>query len=307
MKISARNFLFKEGDKIENLYIVRSGSLNALRKEFKRIKIIESFLPGSIIGEIPSTENEKHLYSVRAEENSEIEIIPIHLIHSVLQETPNWFPKFIQTLQWRKQNLICKEQKKLAILSLPAFLFVLNHLIQTSNENSFSLEKILSLLESLLSTSQEIIERLCYALHSIGFFLFDGKNIQVLKPTLPIMLYDVLQEKAIYKTQPEKIFSSTSQILLKTFVTAALKEGTTIENDLTEISGHAFNQAAPVYSKGSRKIFKELENHKILHLKPASSENFNDDKLYGNLKYIQDLLELNRIYPLLDQELAKHL
>ena len=84
MKISARNFLFKEGDKIENLYIVRSGSLNALRKEFKRIKIIESFLPGSIIGEIPSTENEKHLYSVRAEEDSEIEIIPIHLIHSVL-------------------------------------------------------------------------------------------------------------------------------------------------------------------------------------------------------------------------------
>ena len=72
MKISARNFLFKEGDKIENLYIVRSGSLNALRKEFKRIKIIESFLPGSIIGEIPSTENEKHLYSVRAEEVSKI-------------------------------------------------------------------------------------------------------------------------------------------------------------------------------------------------------------------------------------------
>jgi hypothetical protein len=174
-------------------------------------------------------------------------------------------------------------------------------------ENFFSLEKILSLLESLLSTSQEIIERLCYALHSIGFFLFDGKNIQVLKPALPIMLYDVLQEKAIYKTQPEKIFSSTSQILLKTFVTAALKEGTIVENGLTEISGHAFNQAAPVYSKGSRKIFQELENHKILQLKPASSENFNDDKLYGNLKYIQDLLELNRIYPLLDQELAKHL
>jgi FlaA1/EpsC-like NDP-sugar epimerase len=49
------------------------------------------------------------------------------------------------------------------------------------------------------------------------------------------------------------------------------------------------------------------EYHKILQLKPASSENFNDDKLYGNLKYIQDLLELNRIYPLLDQELAKHL
>ena len=307
MKILSGDFLFMEGEKNTAIYIVQSGSLSAIQKRGTLVKIVETFGPGSIIGQLPSEESYLYPYSVKAEEDSSVEKITDKEIITTLSKTPIWFSKFVGFLQKRHLVLLQKNQKKQAILALPALLSVLDHFFRTTNLTKISFNDIITALEPLTSIKAEIISNLCKALSAIGFFKYNNCSIELTHPAVPSLLHMVFTEKILEDKIPSLILSATDQILLETFAKAAQQNGTLLENRFIEISGLAFSQEAPVYLKKDRKIFNSLIEKKIIRLESANSGLFNEDKIYGDLEHISDLLELNRIYPLLDHELAKHL
>ncbi len=307
MNILSGDFLFMEGEKNTSLYIVQSGSFSAIQKRGSLIKIVETFGPGSIIGQLPSEEIYLYPYSVKAEEDSIVEKITDKEIIATLSKTPIWFSKFVEFLQKRHLTLFQKNQKKQAILALPALISVLDYFFKTTNLTKINFNDIMRALEPLTSVKSEIISNLCKALSAIEFFKYNNHFIELTHPAVPSLLHVVFTEKILEDKIPSLILSATDQILLETFAKAAQQNGTLLENHFTEISGFAFSKEAPVYLKKDRKIFNSLIEKKIIHLENASSGLFNEDKIYGDLELILDLLELNRIYPLLDHELAKHL
>lgn len=307
MNIAAGEFLFKEGEKINTLYILSSGSLTALRQDFNHIKIIETFSPGTIVGELPSSKNPIRTYSVKAEEDSIVEEISLELYHKTLTSSPKWFSEFIQSLQSRKKLLVQKNEKKQAILFLPALLSSLDYFYKTCKAKKIPFENILSCLEPLVSSNPKIVSKLCHALDALGLFYFNGKEITFSRPAVPSMLYEVLQEKASFSQAPTKILTTISQLVLTSFLAGSKEDFISKEGDSVTISGLIYNQNSPSYCKNNRKNFKELEDLNILQVKTLNSEKFSDCQISGNLELIQDLVELNRIYPLLDYELAKHL
>lgn len=307
MKVPAGEFLFTEGEMNDALYVVRSGKLQALRREGSKTKIIDVFLPGSMVGDLPFPANDARPYSVQALEECDLEKIPREASEAAIRATPRWFRGVLRSLLERKKRLETRSRKLSAIRTLPALLFELDHLVRTTSEASFRLETLEASLASLCETNRTSVEALARALADLGLFDLGESEIKLKKPSLISLLYDTLKRRALDGKLPPTLLSSSDQILLLAFLKASAT-GKLVEETFTEISGAAFKKALPKQFKVRRKIFANLSAARVLHLEPSEEPEFSEgDLIYGNVEFATDLLELNRIYPMLDHKLSDHL
>lgn len=307
MKLQAGDFLFTEGEANDALYVLRAGKLQALRRENSKTKIVDVFLPGSIVGELPFPANDARPYSVKALEESELEKIPKEVSEAAIRETPKWFRGILRSLLERKKRLENRSRKLYAIRTLPALLFALDHLVQATSEASVKLETLEAELSGLGETNRASAAALSQALAELGLFELSENEIIIKKPSLVSLLYDTLKRRALEGKLPPTLLSSSDQILLHAFLKAA-PSGKLVEENFTEISGAAFQQALPKHFKVRRKIFANLGAARVLHLEPSAEPEFSEsDLIFGNVEFANDLLELNRIYPMLDHKLSEHL
>ncbi len=307
MKIAAGDYLFAEGEINDALYIVKSGSLLAVRRDGNRFDVLETFGPGSIIGELPLANISTRPYSVKASENSELERLEKETIEEPIKNMPRWFRSMLRSMLERQTTVHHKKHRYFALRALPALLAALDHFIRTTDSNTLDFENLAQRVQALNGIHPNDTERLCTALAKLELFQFSGTTLFLKQPNVISLLYETLCQRALTKTRAALLLSATEQSLLFQFAQTAAQNGTIFESPFTEITGKDFLKGF-AHIRLSRKMFLPLVEKRILYLEPGDSDEFGEtDRLYGDLDYIHDLLALNRIYPLLDKKLVEYL
>jgi CRP-like cAMP-binding protein len=298
MQLKAGDYLFMEGSFDDHLYIVKKGFLTAERREHGMTQVQWVFEPGSLIGEGALLENRPHTHAVKASVDSELIVLEQSELKQSLAKSPNWFVSIVYFLSRRFRDAEKKHAQHNRIRALPSLLFILSQGFQNKN---FDVKEVMKNLYFLTGLKSKEALYLLQILESLGLFkIFDG---QIHHPNYHViqMLYGALFFRATRKQIPATILSITDQLILNAFVQTTKEDGFLFKEQ-TAIESATFFKMGSKYAHGlrlSNKSLDDLLNKKILtHVTELDS-----DFIYGDIDSILDLLELNRIYPLLDKKL----
>ncbi len=293
MKLNKGEYLFKEGDFNNRLYVLQKGLLKAHRLEFGKTREVETYLPGSLIAEETLLEGKRLLYSVQASVDSELYALDSKNLQKVLAKEPKWFSSLIRFLFNRYDETIIVTEQYEFIRALPAVLYLLANL----EEELVDIKQFSQKLYTLNGVSLENTQELLSLMESFGLIQIKESVILKKKTKLIAMLYEALLFRAIHKDISKHILSITEQLLLQLFVELCKKEGFCF-NEYTALHLKSFAEKAKESSLGiSIRInsISSLEQKQILFYESEQ------DVIYGDIDYILLLLELNSIYPQLDK------
>ncbi len=313
MHIATGEYLCLEGDKASTLYIVKSGMLVGSSKASES-GALQNFGPGSIIGEFSLLESAPSEFTLRAAENSEILAIEQSTLQATLDKKPSWLRSILSFLTSR--NHIAQENKKKGdlIQALPSLLYVFAAHLGETGADSIPLPLLYERVQSINSTSNEDTDKLLQSLEELGLLkvqeLASQKVVRAESLQIIPLLYETLRYRALYQKISPNILSITDQMVLSTFVTLARESKTPLHNGLCTIttanlkdeakkSMHGFTLTtrtlAPLVQRGLLQPSSTFDIHAPLE---------NIDFFYADFDKILDLLELNRIFPLLDKKLV---
>lgn len=300
MQLKAGDYLFMEGSFDDHLYIVKKGFLTAERREHGMTQVQWTFEPGSLIGEGSLLENRPHTHAVKASVDSELIALDQNELKETLNKAPNWIVSIVYFLSRRFREAEKKHSQNNMIRALPSLLFILFQLPQKKKYDVKEVVKDLFILTGLRSKEAFSLLKI---LESLGLFKVFDEQIQSTNTRVIQMLYEALLYRASKKEIPATILSITDQLILNAFIQTTKKNGT-IYKGQTAIDTAVFFKTGPRYAHGLRFSLKSLDDllHKkiLTHVAEGSS-----DFVYGDIDIIVDLLELNRIYPLLDKKLIE--
>ena len=288
MRFSAGEYVCLEGDKANTLYIVKSGMLVGSSKVNEDAPL-QNFGPGSIIGEFSLLESEPRELTLRAAEETEIQVIDQDMLQSALEQHPGWFKSILTFLAARNRIAQKNKQKNDLIQALPSLLYIFSaHLQETGAD---SIPESLGLLKTVGKHDSE-------------------KQVKVESLQIIPLLYETLRYRALNQKVSPNILSMTEQMVLTTFVKIARENNVPLQNGLCTIttdqlkaeakkSMHGLTLTsrtiAPLIDKGLLKPSTSFDIHA-----PLESVSF----FFADFEKILDLLELNRIFPLLDKNLV---
>ena len=93
--------LFRQGDRAENVYIVRKGRLRAFRRTKSGTQTLGEILAGEFVGEMAHINSEPRSAEVEALENSELIEIPLGALDMLVFSKPAWSKALMKTLSRR--------------------------------------------------------------------------------------------------------------------------------------------------------------------------------------------------------------
>ena len=238
-----------QGDLTHSFYIVKSGALTATSKDEQNGTQVLNFGPGSTFGELSLIAGEPMEYTVRAEEDCEIEVVPQSALHDTMKEQPIWLKSILAFLTQR--NHIAQENKRKSdlITTFPSLLFVLSRV--------------------------------------------PAKDISL------VALQETLRHRAIYKSTSPNILSLTDQAILTAFVKAACDKGELQSDGLVAVNSSDLIEQTKRTMHGMSLTPRNLETL----LQKQLLKELPKEKYCANFDKLLNLLELNRIYPLLDKKL----
>ncbi len=312
-KLQARDVLFSEGDTDGKLFIVQKGAFVAQRKEGSKIRSGEIVLPHSVVGKDSLLNLAPHRYTLRAMENSEVEEISQEELSSAFKALPAWFSPFLRFMGSRVRTVKKNKATLDKIHAIPTSLFVCAKYAKHSEEAVFHLEQIAEDIRAINGLDYGETLALFQGFCDLGISeIISGEHPQIrfYRKNLPQLLYRTLFARMASKTLPRSILSANDQTILTAFISAAKTKGH--END-SRISVFAKDLIATYRNlfpgiKLTRRAFASLIQCGYLSSAPDFSSGIELDsieKFYGDQEAIKDLLELNRVYPLLDKRLLK--
>lgn len=101
-KINKDEYLFKEGDFPDNMYIVRSGSLAITKTKNKSEVVLAEIGTGAMVGEMALFDKKPRSANVKATKETEVVCLPYKGLEQQLATMPEWLRAIIKTLN---QNL----------------------------------------------------------------------------------------------------------------------------------------------------------------------------------------------------------
>jgi len=113
-KIAQGDFLFKEGDTPDAMYVIKSGRFDVIKiKGQSEIKLAE-LGPGAMVGEMAFFDNKPRSASVRAVKDGEAIVLPYKSLHAQFNQFPEWTKAIMRTVNehLRKANQRIKELEK---------------------------------------------------------------------------------------------------------------------------------------------------------------------------------------------------
>lgn len=312
MILKTGEYLCLEGDKASSLYIVKSGLLSGVSND---CSTLHYYGPGSIVGEFSLLENAPREQSLRAVEDSEILIIEQSVLQSTLEQKPGWISSILTFLAAR--NHIAQENKKRSdlIQALPSLLFVFKSHLQESGSDNIRLSTLCECVAAINGTSVHDVDKLLLSLQDLGVVKIQGEQIQdkvIRAESLQIipLLYETLRYRALHQKVSPNILSMTDQMVLSTFIKLARESKAPLHDGLYAISTEQLKSEAKKSMHGFTLTMRTLAPlvQKQL-LQPSSSYDIHAplesiDFFYADFDKILDLLELNRIFPLLDKKLV---
>lgn len=309
MLVKEGEYLFLEGDKGTSLVIVKSGMLVGMSKQLRQ-RHWRNFGPGSIIGEFSLLESKPREYTLRAAENSEVIFIEQSALQRELELKPGWFQSTLSFLanhcHIAEENL----KKSKIVQALPALLFLFSKHLTASGSDNIALAALQKKMLVLNNTEFSETEKLLQMLEKLDILKIEDETVRV--PNLQIipLLYDTLRYRALNKQVSPNILSITDQLVLTSFVKAVSEFGIPLKSGRATVGMELFKQQAKKTMFGSaltmRTLCPLLQNG-TLEAEPAYSEATTletIESISGDFDSILDLLELNRIFPLLDKNLV---
>lgn len=310
MRIAEGEYLCLEGDRASTLFIVQSGMLVGSSKEKPSLQL-QHFGPGSIIGEFSLLENSSRDYTVRAAEDSEVHIIEQDTLREVLETKPSWLNSIISFLTGRYHIAEENKGKSDLVQALPSLLFLFASHIKDSGTDFMPLLKLQEQLLDINNTPDDEVFRLLLLLQDLGLLKIQRDVVRAESLQIINLLYETLKYRAIHKKVSPNILSMTDQMVLSTFVKLARENKTPLKNGLCAISTAQLKVEAKKNMHGltlTMRTLASLVEKKLLE--PSSTFDIHAplesiEFFYTDFDKILDLLELNRIFPLLDKKLVE--
>ena len=303
MILEEGQILFHEGDFGKNLYVVRDGELQGVNT---RNTNINTYGPGALIGELSLLKSEPCSETVTATEDTELlEITPENLEES-LGKSPAWFKSIMQFLTGRLAIAQNNKHKSDKIKALPSLLYILD-------KEEILLSDIFDSVRNLFNSAQDDIEALLQLLEDLELLKKQGEKVFVKNTNVIHLLYESICYRARYKKTPPQILSMTDQMVLGAVIktvqqnTEPLKNGTftVATSDLLKNSRKAMHGATLTTRTLLPLIEKKLLNASIVISEDETLPEIEKIAFFfGDFDTILDLMELNRIYPLLDKGLV---
>lgn len=302
MTLEEGQILFREGAPGENLYVVRDGELQG---KSSLGTAINTYGPGALIGELAFLKKEPYTETITATEDSKlIEITPDALDESLEQE-PAWFKSIITFLTGRLQIAGENKRKSDKIKALPSLLYILN--------TDMPINEIFESVHNLFNISKDCVNELLQILEDLEILKIQGTQVHIKNTNVVHLLYDSILYRARYKKTPPQILSMTEQMVLNAIIktvqqsTEPLNNGTFIVKTeaLLKVAKRAMFGATlttrtmlPLLERKLLKVSISLGNGDVLPEIEAIPS------FSGDFDTILDLMELNRIYPMLDKKLV---
>lgn len=310
MNIAAGKNLCMQGDNTHSFYIVKKGTLVATFKDEQNEIQTRNLGPGSTFGELSLVEGEPQEYTVRAEEDCEIEVIPQTLFQETMAEQPIWMKSVLSFLTQR--NHIAKENKRKSefITTFPSLLFIL----AKSDDKLIKLNTIKNELKNFSNLSSLETYKQLLILQDFRLIRLQAESLTIENETLIKLLYDTLRLRAIYKNSSHYILSLTEQAILTAFIKTAREKGELQPNGHIAVTTTDLAVQTKLSMHGMTLTLRSLETllqKRLLQASPKTSTKINAlpglefiEKFAGDFDRLLNLLELNRIYPQLDKKLV---
>lgn len=298
--------LFREGDAGKDLYVVRSGELrgtNTLNGE------VNVYGPGALIGEMGLLKSEPCTETVTATEDSELQVINQETLNETLEKEPAWFKSILHFLTGRLTIAQTNKRKSDKIKALPSLLYEL--IAQAKKGDNVPTAEIIYSEQALFNISAEDILELLKILEELDILKIQGNNLRCKNVHVAALLYETICYRAIHKKMAPQILSMTDQMVLSAVIKTVQQSKEPLKNGMFTVN------TADLIRVSHRALFGvtlttrtllPLLRRKLLN----SSAEINEDCLpeletipffFGDFDTILDLMELNRIYPLLDKKL----
>ncbi len=308
MKLSAGDFLCLEGDFASSLYIVISGTLTGTCNSMASVKRFE---PGSIIDIFSLLENTTREYTLKAIEDSEIQVVDHEQLKTILDEKPSWLRSIIEFLI--RRNHIGEENKRKSDLvqALPSLLYLFSGLLKELNRNTVPTSLLTEQATRMNGTKPEEVHKLLRILQDLGILKVLEDSVQVESRELIHLLYETLRYRALERKISPNILSMTDQMVLTVFIKLSKQNKAPLRNGLSAIPTSELKAEAKKSMHGmtlTTRTIGSLVEKGILT--PDTTLDFHaaldqSEFFFGDFDRIMDLLELNRIFPLLDKKLVE--
>ncbi len=313
MTLEEGQVLFFEGDFGKSLYVVRNGELRGTNTRNADVNV---YGPGALIGELSLLKNEPCGETVTATEDSELQEITSENLDEALEKSPAWFKSIMQFLTGRLAIAQSNKHKSDKIKALPSLLYILESLSSKAAQDSSAvlLTDIFNSVHNLFNIARDDINELLQLLEELDILKVQGPEVVVKNPNVIRLLYESICFRARYKKMPPQILSMTDQMVLS----AVIK---TVQQDTEPLNNGTFTVKTPDLLKNSRKAMHgatlttrtllSLIDRKLLNSSVSFSTGEDLPEIesipffFGDFDTILDLMELNRIYPLLDKGLVE--
>lgn len=313
-KLSSGEYLCLEGDKASTLYIVKSGMLVGTSKLAPDAPL-QNFGPGSIIGEFGLLESAPRDLTLRAAEETEVLEIDQNTLNATLEKRPSWLKSILTFLTAR--NRIAQENKRKndLIQALPSLLYIFSVYLKETGSDTMPLPMLHGKILALNNTPAEETDLLLESLQKLGLLKVIGehdadKAVRAESLQIIPLLYETLRYRALNQKVSPNILSMTEQMVLSTFVKIVRETKVPEQNGLCTITTEQLKAEAKRSMHGltlTSRTIAPLVEKKLLE--PSSAFDIHAplesiDFFFADFEKILDLIELNRIFPLLDKQLV---
>lgn len=307
MQLSPNEILCKEGEFRNALYIVKKGVLEGTSLHGHKKNTYE---PGSIIGEFSLVENGPCTETITAIAESEIQTVSSSTLQETLTQEPTWVGAIVNFLSKRTHVAQRDLRSHKKIKSLPGLLYVLKNK-SLADEGLINLSTIQFKMTNLLELSTDILQELLHILEDLDLLKIQGDSVKIKSANVIELLYQAILHRATQKTTSPHILSLTEQMVLTAVIKAIQESNEPLQNGSFVVSSQALVSVAKKATHGmtlTTRNVKPLLDKNILQCSSGSTIDTNTpiesvEQFKGDFDYILDLMELNRVYPLLDKKL----
>jgi CRP/FNR family cyclic AMP-dependent transcriptional regulator len=103
-KIAKDQYLFREGDPPDCMYVIKSGKLVVVKTKATSEIILAEIGPGAMVGEMAFFDNKPRSASVRALKDSEVVALPYKALYAQFQNFPEWCKAIMRTVNEHLRN-----------------------------------------------------------------------------------------------------------------------------------------------------------------------------------------------------------
>ncbi len=179
--------LFMEGDDGDEMYIIKRGQIQILKREGARIVQLATLGPGSVMGELSLLDQQPRSASARALNMAELVVINQSTLQSTYKKIPSWLTSLIKILVTRLRDTNKRKNLNDLGLSLPIILKIILTMNIEGNLSFKILSKEVFILYGMSETNLKKVLKLLKLFQFIDFSQDQGFNSQIV----------ILQEEAL--------------------------------------------------------------------------------------------------------------